>query len=272
MSTGSDATSTGSAAHDGAAGPLAIAAVQCDIVWEDRSANLERLAVKVEAASDSGARLVLLPEMFATGFSMATDVVAEGPSARTATFLRGQAAARGIWIGGSFACRLADTDRPVNRFLLAGPGGEEISYDKVHPFSYGGEDEHYSAGRSVVTAEIDGVRITPFICYDLRFADWFWNAATATDCYVVVASWPAARQPHWRALLAARAIENQAYVVGVNRVGSGGGVAYAGGSVVVEPFGEVAAEAGSAEELLFASIDPGRVADVRGRYPFLADR
>lgn len=260
------------AAPAGRATPLVVAAVQCDVAWEDRRANLARLEHQVAHAADAGARLVLLPEMFSTGFSMDTDVVAEGPDARTPTFLREQAAQRGVWIGGSFACRLPGQALPVNRFLLAGPCAEEVVYDKVHPFSYGGEREHYGPGTASVTVEVDGIRVTPFVCYDLRFADWFWNAAVATDCYVVVASWPVARRGHWRALLVARAIENQAYVVGVNRVGAGGGVDYAGGSIVVEPFGEVVAEAGETEELLLADVEGTRVDHVRARYPFLADR
>jgi predicted amidohydrolase len=251
---------------------LKIAGVQCDVVWEDREANLARFAGKVGAAVDAGARLVLFPEMFATGFSMSTEVVAEAPDARTATFLLEQAALHRAWVGGSFACRVAGEPRPFNRFLLAGPAGEQVHYDKVHPFSYAGEHEHYGAGRAAVTFELDGVRVTPFVCYDLRFADWFWNAARATDCYVVVANWPAPRRSHWRSLLIARAIENQAYVVGVNRVGSGGGAAYDGGTLVVEPFGEVIAEAGAAEQVLVAEIDASHVSDVRRRYPFLADR
>jgi predicted amidohydrolase len=258
-----------------AAGPsrhIEVAALQCDIAWEDRKANLERLVEQVAAAADLGARLALLPEMFATGFSMSTDVVAEGPDARTATFLREQAATRGIWVGGSFACRVPGTPRPFNRFLLAGPDGVEVHYDKVHPFSYGGEDEYYSAGSERITVDIDGVRVTPFVCYDLRFSDWFWESAAVTDCYVVVANWPAARRAHWRALLVARAIENQAFVVGVNRVGHGGGLDYDGGSIVVEPFGEIRAEAGSEEQLLLAGIDADLVSSVRERYPFLADR
>ncbi|HVC25936.1 MAG TPA: nitrilase-related carbon-nitrogen hydrolase [Acidimicrobiales bacterium] len=253
-------------------GRLVVAGVQCDIAWQDRRANLERCGREVAAAADAGAQLVLLPEMFPTGFSMDTDVVAEGPDAATATFLRSQAESRGIHVGGSFACRAPESPLPVNRFLLAGPHGESTVYDKVHPFSYGHEHEHYSPGSRVVSAVIDGVRVTPFICYDLRFADSFWAAAPTTDCYLVVASWPAARQEHWRTLLLARAIENQAYVVGVNRTGTGGGIDYRGGSMVVEPFGGVVADAGSGEKLIVTEVDVRRVRDVRRRYPFLADR
>ena len=111
---------------------------------------------------------------------------------------------------------------PFNRFVLAGPDGVAAVYDKIHPFSYGGEHEHYAAGAERLTVTVEGVRITPFVCYDLRFSDEFWTLAHDTDCYVVVANWPAPRRAHWSALLVARAIENQAFVVGVNRVGTGG--------------------------------------------------
>lgn len=251
---------------------LTVAAVQCEVAWEDRAANLARAAGEVASAAAEGAGLVCLPEMFATGFSMHTDVVAEGEEGPTATFLHEQASRFGVHLCGSFACRASGRERPVNRFLLVGPSGEATVYDKVHPFGYGGEAEHYAAGDTVVTATVGQVRVTPFVCYDLRFADVFWDAAAGTDAYVVVASWPAARQAHWSTLLRARAIENQAYVVGVNRVGSGGGVDYRGGSVVVGPFGEVVAEAGDRPEVLVATLARSRVEEVRRRYPFLEDR
>lgn len=250
-----------------------IAAVQCDIVWEDGEANRARLGEKVEAAASEGARLVLLPEMFATGFSMAPERFAEDRDGPTAAFLHGRAASTGAWVAGSFACRVPGRAKPTNRFLAAGPNGEEFVYDKIHPFSYGGESDHYAAGDDAITFIVDDVRITPFICYDLRFGDWFWRVASETDCYVVVANWPAARQSHWVELLRARAIENLAYVVGVNRVGSGGGVDYAGGTFIFGPFGEsLASLEDPKEETVAAEIDPKRVVSTRERYPFLADR
>jgi predicted amidohydrolase len=120
--------------------------------------------------------------------------------------------------------------------------------------------------------DIDGVRCSFFVCYDLRFADEFWTLAQQTDCYVLPANWPAARREHWMALLRARAIENQAYVVGVNRVGDGGRLHYSGDSMIVDPFGEVVAQAGATETTITADIDPARVESVRTEYPFLQDR
>jgi predicted amidohydrolase len=251
---------------------MQVAGIQCELTWEDRDANLKRLRPHVEDAAAVGARLVLLPEMFPTGFSMNTALVAEEPDGPSASFLHELATETGAFVGGSFACRSGDRDKPTNRFLLAGPAGEEVAYDKIHPFSYGTETEHYAAGERAVSFEIDGIRFTPFVCYDLRFADWFWNAASTTDCYTVVGNWPAPRQSHWDDLLRARAIENQAYVVGVNRVGIGGHLEYVGGSVVYGPFGETVARAGASEETLSAKIDSARVREVRERFPFLADR
>ena len=118
----------------------------------------------------------------------------------------------------------ADDQRPSNVLVLVAPDGTPYRYRKIHPFSLAREPEHYGAGTEVFTADVEGVRVTPFVCYDLRFADDFWKLAPETDAYVVVANWPAARTGHWRALLLARAIENQAYVVGCNRVGHGGSI------------------------------------------------
>jgi predicted amidohydrolase len=251
---------------------MKIAAIQPDIDWESPKANFERLSPRIAFAADDGARLVLLPEMFATGFSMATDKVAELEGGPTEEFLREQATTHQIYVGGSCPVATASDVRPYNRFVLVAPDGAAVFYDKIHPFAYGGESEHYAAGARTLTLEIEGLRCTAFICYDLRFADRFWGLAHDTDAYFVVANWPAARALHWRTLLRARAIENLAYVVGVNRVGIGDGIAYDGGSCVIDPFGETIAEAGSDETVLLADLDPERVATVRARYPFLEDR
>jgi predicted amidohydrolase len=165
-----------------------------------------------------------------------------------------------------------DGPLPYNTFVLASPRGELHRYRKIHPFTYGGEREAFAAGSEVVTVDVDGVRVTPFICYDLRFADVFWETAASTDLYVVPANWPETRRRHWRALLVARAIENQAYVVGCNRVGSGGKLTYVGDSAVISPMGDVLASAAEVETTLQVDVEPARVAEVRSRFPFAADR
>ena len=157
--------------------------------------------------------------------------------------------------------------------MLAAPDGTVHRYRKIHPFSYSGEHERFDAGDGFVTVDVDGVRCSLFVCYDLRFADEFWALAPDTDCYLVPANWPAKRRDHWRTLLRARAIENQAYVVGVNRVGEGGGLEYVGDSAIIGPFGEELADGADAgEAVLLADVDPAHVASIRERFPFLTDR
>jgi len=249
-----------------------VAALQHDIVWEDRDANFARLAPMVADAAASGARLVVLTEMFSTGFSMAVDRVAELPGGPSASFLVDQARTHHVWMCGSIPERPAANAKPFNQLVLAAPDGTTHRYAKIHPFGYGAEPEHYAAGDAFLTVDVEGVRCSFFVCYDLRFADEFWPLAPDTDCYVVPANWPRQRAAHWKALLPARAIENQAYVVGVNRVGTGDRLTYVGDSVILDPLGEPVAAAADAECVLVGEVDAGRVREVREKYPFLRDR
>jgi predicted amidohydrolase len=254
---------------------MRVAAIQHDVVWEDAAATFEHVAPLVAYAADQGARLALLTEMYATGFSMATERIAEPDDGPSTEFLVAQAARHDVWVGGSIPTSPVGTagGRPANTFTLAAPDGTVHRYRKLHPFTHSGEHERYDAGDRHATVDVEGVRCSLFVCYDLRFADEFWALAEQTDCYLVPANWPAARRGHWRTLLRARAIENQAYVVGVNRVGEGGGLRYVGDSAVVGPFGEELADgADVGEAVLLADVDPAHVADVRARYPFLQDR
>jgi len=266
---------------------MRLAALQTDIVWEDPEANFARLEPWLRAAVEAGAHLVALPEMFACGFSMNAKAVQEPPDGPTVRYLRDRASEYGVWIAGSLPELPAEDEdagtpprrrRPYNTLVLAGPDGELHRYRKIRPFSYAGEDKHYGAGTETVTVELPAgaggelLRTTLFICYDLRFADLFWDIAPETDLYLVVANWPVTRRHHWTGLLAARAIENQAYVVGVNRVGEGGGLTYAGDSRIVDPMGEVLAAAAGGETMLLADIHAARVQQVRKELPFLPDR
>ena len=251
---------------------MRIAAVQHDIVWEDRDANFARLAPWVAAAAGAGAELVLLTETFSTGFSM-TPGIGEPEGGPSAQFLAGQAAEHGVWVGGTCPEIAADGELPYNSFVLAGPDGTTHRYRKLHPFTHAGEHERFRAGEKPTTVEIGGLRVTPFICYDLRFANVFWDAAPATDVYLVPANWPGPRRHHWQTLLQARAIENQAYVVGVNRVGAdGNGLEHLGDSRIVSPMGELLATAAAVETILLAEVDAAEVAATRDRFRFLADR
>jgi len=249
-----------------------VAGIQHDIVWERPEENFLRLAPMLERAAADGARLVVLTEMYATGFSMKTDRIAEPVDGRSARFLAAQAQAHGLWVCASVPERAEPSARPFNQLVLAAPDGSTRRYAKIHPFTFGREHEHYTPGADFLTVEIEGTRCSFFVCYDLRFADEFWALAEQTDCYVLPANWPASRRDHWMTLLRARAIENQAYVVGVNRVGDGGRLHYYGDSMIVDPFGEIVAQAADTETIIAANVDPERVRSVRAEYPFLQDR
>jgi predicted amidohydrolase len=249
-----------------------VAGIQHDIVWEDPRANFEHLAPMIADAAARGAGLVVATEMFSTGFSMHTERTSEPPDGASLQFLLEQARAHNVVICASVPERAGDDPRPFNQLVVAMPDGTTHRYAKRHPFSYGREHEHFASGDEFLTVTIDGVRCAFFVCYDLRFADDFWSLAPATDCYVIPANWPASRRDHWLTLLRARAIENQAYVVGVNRVGKGGKLDYSGDSIIVDPFGEICAQAGDKETIITANVDPARVAQVRAEYPFLQDR
>lgn len=265
---------------------MKVTGIQCDLVWEDASANRSRLRPRIEAAAAAGAALVVLPEMWPSGFSMATDRVAEPEGGASERFLVEMARATGAAVGGSIAQvpgggggrpspPVSAGGRPRNVFVLATAAGAVHRYAKIHPFSYGAESQHYDAGTDVVTAEVGGVRVTPLICYDLRFPELFAAVAGRTDLFLVVANWPEARALHFTALLQARAIETQAFVLGVNRVGSGGGLVYTGGSRLVSPLGvlvDAADPAAPAERDVSGDVDAAEVAAVRGKFPFLADR
>lgn len=251
---------------------MKIAAIQSDIAWEDPEANFTRLRPWVAAAAAAGARLVVLPEMFACGFSMTTAKIAEPPGGPSTRFLEHQARQHDLWICGSVPEVPLGEAKPYNTLVLASPHGQVVRYRKIHPFSFAREDEHYGAGTDHITVDVDGLRCTLFVCYDLRFADEFWGRAEQTDAYVVVANWPERRRHHWTTLLQARAIENQAYVVGVNRVGHGNGLDYSGDSRIVDPWGEVLAAAAGGETMVLADVRPEVVRDARERFPVLKDR
>jgi len=249
---------------------MRVALIQMDLAWEDVAENHRRAARLLANAKEGDAVLAVLPEMFSTGFSMDADRIAQPPGGPSETFLRGEAGRLGLWILASVPER--GEPSPRNMAMLVAPDGTVVRYAKIHPFSYAGEHRVYTAGDRVVTAEIEGVRLTPLVCYDLRFPEPFRTAAAETDLFVVVANWPDQRREHWRTLLRARAIENQAYVVGVNRAGEGDGLRYAGDSAAIAPLGETLAEADDREQVLFADIDPEVVRRLRVRFPALDDR
>ena len=250
---------------------LKIAAIQHDIVWEDPLANFERLGPQIQRATAAGAQLLVLTEMFSTGFTMNSELCAEPLDGPSCEFLSTQAATLQVWVTGSIPTRW-DDGIAYNTLVLAAPTGDLYRYKKIHPFSFSTEPEHYGSGSDFLQVEIEGIRATFFICYDLRFADEFWKTAHSTDLFVVPANWPERRRAHWQALLRARAIENQTYVLGVNRVGEGDGLNYAGDSALIDPWGETLFSGASSEALLIADVHAEIVAETRTTFPVLQDR
>ncbi|MFN8053580.1 MAG: nitrilase-related carbon-nitrogen hydrolase [Acidimicrobiales bacterium] len=250
---------------------MKVAVVQHDIDWKAPTSTIERLRPSVAMAASAGARLIVLSEMYATGFSTAAAEIAQPMEGSAVTFLREAAADHDAWVAASVAISV-DGGRARNRFVAAGPAGELVSYDKRHPFSYADEHLEFEPGDEMVTFEVDGLRVTPFVCYDLRFGDDFWGRGPDTDLFVVPANWPERRRRHWSALLVARAIENQCYVVGCNRVGHADGLDYSGDSAIIDPLGEVLTTASGIETVLIADVTAERVAEVRRTFPFLQDR
>lgn len=247
-------------------------AVQHDIVWENKPATHARVATLLAAHPPPAGALIVLPEMFATGFSMHSAVTDDSASRETETFLqhlahRHQAAVLAGLVGRAAA------GRPGNQALALAPDGRALArYTKLRPFTPGGETAHYAPGERAVVFEWQGWRIAPFICYDLRFPELVRPlAAAGVDLLVFIASWPDKRIAHWVKLLQARAIENQCYVAGVNRVGTDPSHRYCGRSLVVDYFGEIIADAGEGEGVMTATLDRATLDQYRAGLPFLKD-
>jgi predicted amidohydrolase len=251
---------------------LNVTAIQMDLAWEDRPANYEHARRWAEKAAAGGAQLIILPEMFATGFSMNSAVTAEPADGPTPTFLRRLASDLEVTVIGGYV-RQAEGGRAWNAALAVGPEGNDLAeYHKTHLVGILGEEEAHAAGDAPRPFTLGGVQAVCYVCYDLRFPELFRLTAVETSLAVVIASWPEARQAHWDALLVARAIENQQFVIGVNRVGEGGGLGFTGGTAIIDPMGQTLAHGGDREGLVQASLDMAQVNEVRTRLPFLKDR
>ena len=250
-----------------------IAALQLDIEWENKPANFEKVRRLLGQSKVPAHSLVVLPEMFATGFSMNVEVVAEPYEGQTERLLSELAKEFGVYLIGGAAMR-SKKGESRNKALIFGAAGERIGfYAKMRPFSVGGERDHYQAGEKPMTFRCGEWTVAPFICYDLRFPELFRCAASMhqPELFVVIANWPEKRITHWVRLLQARAIENQAYVVGVNRVGTDPSYSYNGRSVIVDYNGEITADAGTVERVIQARLDLEPLRKYRQGLPFLRD-
>jgi predicted amidohydrolase len=248
---------------------LRITTVQADLHWENVEANLASISQKLEGLVGS-TDLVLLPEMFTTGFSMNCAALAEPMDGKTVEWLREQAQWLGAVVTGSFIA--AENGRFFNRLVWMRPDGGFDVYDKRHLFTLGNEHLHFTAGRQKLVTTWKGWKICPLICYDLRFPVWSRNTE-GYDLLLYVANWPERRNHHWKQLLAARAIENQAYVAGVNRVGTdGNGLYHSGDTTVLDFSGKLLYQVSDAEDVFTARLSKEKLDAYRNDLPFIHDR
>ena len=243
---------------------LELALIQTELAWQDPAANRAHFEPLLEQAR--GSDLVVLPEMFSTGFSMDSAALAEPEEGPTSQWLREQAHALQAVVTGSLIIQAADGSYR-NRLLWARPDGTLAHYDKRHLFRMAGEHKHYSAGEQQVLLEVKGWQVRPLICYDLRFPVWS-RDPQGTDLLLYTANWPAARRTHWNRLLPARAIENLCYVAAVNRIGEDGkGYAYSGDSQVLDFQGEPLLAPGAAAGVFRVTLMAAELAAYRQRFP-----
>ena len=246
---------------------MKITILQRDIVWADPTRNVQRADEAIDG--NPGSDLYVLPEMFSTGFCTQPEGIAEPAENRTVSWMKAKALQTGAAIAGSIAVH--EDGRYYNRFHFVTPDGNVTTYDKKHLFTFGGEHNRFTAGSERVIVAYKGFRILLEICYDLRFPVWSRNRGDY-DMIIYVASWPTPRVEAWKALLTARAIENQCYVAGVNRVGDDPGNNYCGGSRVIDPYGKIMAECEDGIEMeVTAEVDMEVLEAFRAKFPVLDD-
>jgi omega-amidase len=246
---------------------------QINTAWEDRRKNYEKAYTFAKKAADDKCDLIVFPEMFNTGFSMNLSAIADEDIGETTSLLSGIAKNNNINLIAGFPIKSPAEDKGRNMAVVYDRKGMLVAtYTKMHPFCLAGEEKHYVAGDSVTVVDIDGMPSSVFICYDLRFPEIFRRVAKKVKAIFVIANWPALRDDHWEALLKARAIENQCFMIGVNRTGTdANGISYSGSSCIFGPMGELACSANETDEYIVCDFDPAKVDEVRTQYPFLRD-
>jgi predicted amidohydrolase len=260
---------------------LTITTIQSNLIWEEKSANLRLLEQKI-AGIEEKTEIVILPEMFSTGFSMRPEVLAETMDGETVEWMKRVSRENGIVLTGSIMIK--EEDKYYNRLVWMLPNGQYGHYDKRHLFAYGEEDKHYSPGNKRLIASVKGWKINLLVCYDLRFPVWARQAPSQPppsgeerpsaeyDVLIYVANWPERRSHAWKTLLCARAIENQCYVVGVNRVGSdANNIYYSGNSLVIDPLGQVLYHMADDEDVNTITLQKEMLDNVRAKFPFWKD-
>ncbi len=252
---------------------LSITIIQTDLVWENKAANLQRLQQKI-ADLEERTEIVVLPEMFSTGFTMHPELFADTMEGETLQWMKVQAATYKIILTGSLI--IQEAGKYFNRLVWMLPNGQMGHYDKRHLFAYGEEDKHYTAGHKRLIASVKGWKINLQICYDLRFPVWSRQQPSTTeqeyDVLIYVANWPERRSHAWKTLLCARAIENQCFVVGVNRVGNDGKQVYhSGDSLVIDPLGQVLYHMPDEEDVFTIALQKEDLEKARQQFPFWKD-
>ena len=247
---------------------LKVTTIQADLIWESPIENLKQFSIKLKSISDTD--VIILPEMFTTGFSMDSERLAEPMDGISIEWMTQKAKEFNALICGSLI--ISENGKYYNRFLAVHPSGRIDSYDKKHLFRLGGEGDSYDAGNEVVVFEYKGWKIKPMICYDVRFPVWARNVEDY-DLLIYIASFPKIRRNAWSTLLRARSIENQVYTIGVNRVGiDGNGYEYSGDSVILDFNGDYIYEKSEIEDIFTTSLDLNAQQAYRLKFPFLSDR
>ncbi|MGV3509736.1 MAG: amidohydrolase [Sphingobacteriaceae bacterium] len=248
---------------------LKITTFQAYLFWENIEKNLQNLSLRLSGIREK-TDLIILPEMFNTGFSMNVEALAEEMNGTTMQWMHKQAQRFECVVTGSLIIK--ENGKYFNRLIWMRPDGTFEKYDKRHLFAMGKEDDHYTAGKDKLIVELNGWQICPVICYDLRFPVWLRNTPPEYDLLLIVANWPERRSLHWRTLIPARAVENLSYVVGVNRVGHDGNEIYhSGDSMCIDPNGKTVYYKPNDEDLYTFSISKDEVIKARRLFPFLKD-
>lgn len=266
---------------------LTITGIQTQLHWENKAANLDMFREKIASIKDR-TELVILPEMFSTGFSMQPERLAEKMNGPTLEWMKRTAAEKRIILTGSII--IEEGGNYFNRLVWMLPNGQYGYYDKHHLFAYAGEHEKYTPGNKRLIASVKGWKINLQVCYDLRFPVWARQQVAGTngagfaspgnppvpapeyDLLIYVANWPERRSHAWKTLLQARAIENQAYVIGLNRTGNdGNGIYHSGDSMIIDPLGEILYETNRPEDIFTYTLPKEKLDEVRAKFPFWKD-
>ena len=251
---------------------LTITIIQSALVWENIDDNLELFTKKIDSIT-AKTEVIILPEMFSTGFSMQPEILAETMDGKAVAWMEKMAVQKRVIITGSLMIK--EGDHYFNRLIWMLPNGQFGYYNKRHLFGHANEDSHYTAGNKRLIAQVKGFKINLQVCYDLRFPVWARQVNTSEpeyDILLYVANWPERRNHAWKTLLAARAIENQCYVIGVNRVGNdGNNIYHSGDSMVLNAMGEILYQKAHDENIFTITLEKEPLEEIRNKLPFLKD-